>query len=118
MKEFTIKQLRLPTRLSQREFAEKFNIPFKTLQNWEYKRNPPVYITQMIYTILQMEERLKQFYPNRQCMACDPEDMCSIENATCSIYTCMNANYAVLCDLEEDYQALDDQDQDQDQEGE
>ena len=36
----TIKELRLKLNLNQREFAEKYHIPLKTLQNWE--ANPAI----------------------------------------------------------------------------
>lgn len=110
MNELSIKQLRLPTRMSQAEFAEKFNIPKSTLQQWESgKRKPPAYIPEMIYIILQAELKLKQLYPNSDCMACDPEGICNIENSVCSFYTCIQTNYATLLELEEDFAALDDQ---------
>ena len=113
MKALSIKQLRLPTRLSQSEFANKFGIPVSTLQNWEAgKRKPPAYIPMMIFTILQMELKLNKIYPNYNCMACDPEGGCTIENNVCSFYTCMNINYEALLELEEDYAALDDQGED------
>ena len=32
---YTIKELRQLTKLSQSKFASKYNIPIKTLQNWE-----------------------------------------------------------------------------------
>lgn len=52
----TIKELRQQTGLTQAEFANKFNIPVKSLQNWEIGRTaPPVYIPEMIETILTFE---------------------------------------------------------------
>lgn len=52
----TIKELRQQTGLTQAEFANKFNIPVKSLQNWEIGRtSPPVYIPEMIETILTFE---------------------------------------------------------------
>ena len=109
MKELSIKQLRLPTRLSQAEFAEKFCIPKSTLQQWESgKRKPPAYVPLMIFTILQMELKIKPLYPNTSCMACDPEGGCTLQNANCDFYTCMSVNYETLLELEEDYAALDD----------
>jgi len=35
-----IKELRAQTRMTQKEFAEYFNIPIRTLQDWEAKKNP------------------------------------------------------------------------------
>ena len=37
----TIKNIRNQTKLSQKDFSKKYNIPLKTLQNWEsYENNP------------------------------------------------------------------------------
>lgn len=108
MKELTIKQLRLLTRLTQRDFAEKFDIPLKTLQKWEQGTSKPAsYIPEMIYTILLMELKLNTFYPHMNCMACDSEGMCIIENAVCNLHTCIHKNYEDLAELEEDYAAMD-----------
>lgn len=52
----TIKEMRRQTGLSQAAFANKFNIPVKTLQNWEIGRAQPApYIPEMIETILTFE---------------------------------------------------------------
>lgn len=52
----TIKELRQQTGLTQAEFANKFNIPVKSLQNWEIGRTtPPPYIPEMIEKILTLE---------------------------------------------------------------
>lgn len=45
----TIKELRLFTGLSQADFAKKYNIPKRTLQDWEYgKRIPPIYVVELL----------------------------------------------------------------------
>ena len=45
----TIKEIRTSTGLSQKKFAEKYNIPRRTIEDWETnKRIPPVYVTDMI----------------------------------------------------------------------
>ena len=45
----TIKELRASTGLSQAKFAEKYDIPVKTLQGWECGRNsPPRYVITML----------------------------------------------------------------------
>ena len=45
----TIKEIRLLTGLSQAEFSKKYNIPKRTLQDWEYdKRIPPVYVVELL----------------------------------------------------------------------
>lgn len=44
-----IKQLRLQTRMSQQEFGDYFNIPKRTIENWEgEKRTPPDYVVELI----------------------------------------------------------------------
>lgn len=44
-----IKTLRDITNMTQREFAEYFNIPKRTIENWEgNKRNPPEYVVELI----------------------------------------------------------------------
>lgn len=45
----TIKELRESTKLSQNEFAKKFNIPVSTLRKWEQKvSKPPKYVVDFI----------------------------------------------------------------------
>ncbi len=96
-----IKSIRLSLDLSQAKFADKFGIPLSTLAQWEQgRRKPPEYILKMIYTIIKMERMLQQYFPNYDCMACDPEGICSVECASCNVYTCIR---------DEDFQALDDQ---------
>lgn len=54
-----IKQLREYLNLSQRQFAEKFGIPLKTIQNWESKtRTPPEYVIKMANEIVELEDEL------------------------------------------------------------
>ncbi|MGI6270562.1 MAG: helix-turn-helix domain-containing protein [Candidatus Howiella sp.] len=54
----SIKELRKETGMSQSKFAEKFEIPVRTLQKWEIgERTPPSYINKMIEKILEMEKR-------------------------------------------------------------
>lgn len=44
-----IKKLRIMTRMTQREFAEYFNIPKRTIENWEGgQRTPPPYVVELI----------------------------------------------------------------------
>lgn len=51
-----IKELRSETGLSQKKFADKFEIPVASLQNWEAGRtSPPPYVLFMIKSILAME---------------------------------------------------------------
>lgn len=54
----TIKELRVQLGLSQREFAERFNIPLKTIRNWEQGVTKPVpYIPELIQRLIIAENR-------------------------------------------------------------
>lgn len=50
----SIKELRLKTGMKQKDFAEKFGIPVRTLQDWENpkKPNPPEYVAGMLERIV------------------------------------------------------------------
>jgi DNA-binding transcriptional regulator YiaG len=51
-----IKELRTKTKMSQSKFANYFNIPVSTLQDWEHnRRTPPVYVVEMIEKIIRYE---------------------------------------------------------------
>lgn len=51
----SIRELRFQTGLSQGKFAAMFEIPVSTLKDWEQgRRTPPVYVVQMIKTILEL----------------------------------------------------------------
>ena len=42
--------------MSQREFAEHFGLPIRTLQDWEQgRRKPPTYVLEMIKRIWNLE---------------------------------------------------------------
>lgn len=44
-----IKELRRHTGLSQSKFGELYNIPLRTIQDWENeKRNPPSYVVSLL----------------------------------------------------------------------
>ena len=52
-----IKELRLSTGMTQSEFGKCFNIPMRTIQNWEGgKRNCPKYLAELIEYKLEKEE--------------------------------------------------------------
>lgn len=54
-----IRELRLQTGLSQSKFAKMFDIPVSTLKDWEQeRRTPPVYVINMMRTILQYKGML------------------------------------------------------------
>lgn len=45
----TIKEIRSLTGLSQAAFSEKYNIPKRSIENWEgEKRTPPVYLVELL----------------------------------------------------------------------
>ena len=58
-------ELRSSTKLTQKEFAKRFHIPFRTYQNWElYEKDPenkqgrrvPEYVSFMLNELLRKEE--------------------------------------------------------------
>lgn len=51
-----IKELRITTGMAQKAFAEYFNIPVRTIQDWESgRRTPPDYVVELIKYKLSME---------------------------------------------------------------
>lgn len=51
-----IKKIRERLNMTQREFAEYFEIPIRTIQEWEQERcKPPVYVIKMIEKIIELE---------------------------------------------------------------
>lgn len=56
-----LKEIRKQTKMTQRQFAEHFGIPLRTLQNWENGVNtPPEYTVNMIRRLLRYEELLSE----------------------------------------------------------
>ena len=54
------KELRESLKLSQSQFANKFNMPVKTVQSWEAGiRNPPKYVLIMMLRICELEAELE-----------------------------------------------------------
>jgi putative transcriptional regulator len=52
-----IKELRASTGMTQKTFSEYFNIPVRTIQDWEGKRRtPPDYVTELIKYKIYKEE--------------------------------------------------------------
>lgn len=48
-----IKEMRSETGMTQKEFAEYFDIPIDSIQNWETKRRkPPTYVPGLIRRLL------------------------------------------------------------------
>lgn len=55
-----LKELRKELGLSQAKFAEKFGIPIRTIQDWEYgKREVRSYIVDMMHRIAEFEKELE-----------------------------------------------------------
>lgn len=55
-----IKQMRQQTGLSQTAFAKYFNIPVRTVQDWEQgKRKPPEYLVKLMQYKLEKEQVIK-----------------------------------------------------------
>ena len=53
----TIKELRLQTGLSQSAFAKYFEIPLRTVQDWEQdKRKPPEYLVKLMAEKVKMNK--------------------------------------------------------------
>lgn len=49
----TIKEIRIITGLSQQKFGEKYNIPKRTIQNWESNVNvPPEYLVMLLERVV------------------------------------------------------------------
>lgn len=54
---YKLKELREKLELSQVKFSEKFNIPVRTIQDWESgKREMRNYIIEMMYRIVELEK--------------------------------------------------------------
>lgn len=54
-----IKSIREALQVSQSELAEKFNIPAKSIRNWEQGvTTPPAYVPEMMIKICQLESKL------------------------------------------------------------
>ena len=55
-----LKELRKDLGLSQAKFAERFKIPLRTIQDWEYgKREIRSYIIDMMHKIIELEKELE-----------------------------------------------------------
>lgn len=82
-----VRELRLQTGLSQSKFAKMFDIPVATLKDWEQeRRNPPVYVINMMRTILEYRGIL---IDQNYIAACD-ERRKSVENAMAIILSATN----------------------------
>lgn len=56
----TIKELRKLTGLSQSKFAERYNIPVRTVQGWEVEKStPPIYVLTMLERLVKEDIKSK-----------------------------------------------------------
>ncbi len=56
----SIREMRFQTGLSQRKFANMFDIPVATLKDWEQgRRTPPTYVVTMIKTIFEFRRMIE-----------------------------------------------------------
>ena len=63
----TIKELRLRTNLSQRQFAKEINIPLSTLQHWEQDYcSPPRYLIPLLIDALKYRNILREDFANER----------------------------------------------------
>lgn len=54
-----IKSIREALQVSQSELADKFNIPIKSIRNWEQEvTTPPAYVPEMMIRICQLEGKI------------------------------------------------------------
>lgn len=54
----TIHDLRLETGMSQRDFAIYFDLPVRTVQEWEQnRRQPPTYLITLLQRLIEMEAK-------------------------------------------------------------
>lgn len=77
----TIKEMRIFTGLTQKEFANNFGIPIGTLRRWEYGESTPApYIVQMMETILPLDtEKLQKIESSKDTYYIDEAAKCIID---------------------------------------
>lgn len=57
------KRIRLYSGLTQKEFSRIFNIPLRTIENWESgRRNPPDYVFNLIMFSLSDFDNYKKYF--------------------------------------------------------
>lgn len=71
LKNYSMKQLREITGLTQRMFSYRFNIPLDSVINWENRRRkPPVYVVEMLERIISLDwAESYNSYPSKLDMA-------------------------------------------------
>lgn len=56
-----MKELRKSTGLNRKEFCEKFDIPYRTMTEWELgHRNAPPYVLRLLSYYIKMQKRLDE----------------------------------------------------------
>ena len=56
-----MKELRESTGLNRKEFCEKFDIPYRTMTEWELgHRNAPPYVLRLLTYYIDMQKKLDQ----------------------------------------------------------
>lgn len=59
------KELRQRSGMNMSQFAKYFNIPYRTIQDWEYeKRKCPAYVLDLMQYKLENEQKNKGIKPN------------------------------------------------------
>lgn len=95
-----VKELRMQTGLSQSKFAKMFDVPVATLKDWEQeRRTPPVYVINMMRTILEYKGML--IHPSF-VEACDARRK-SVENAMAIMLSATNGPDDLFMDVLESY---------------
>lgn len=57
----SIKELRESTGLNRKEFCEQFDIPYRTVTEWELgNRNAPPYVLRFLEYYIKMQELIKE----------------------------------------------------------
>lgn len=58
----TVKEMREMLGMTQREFSEKFEIPYRTIQEWEgERRTPPKYVMNLLeFAVRALAEEKKE----------------------------------------------------------
>ena len=56
----TSKYFRERYNFTQKEFAERFNIPLRTVQNWELRECMPEYLSGLLYEIMILDNKVKE----------------------------------------------------------
>ena len=73
-KKYTIKELRAMLDMSQKQFANWYRIPIKSLQNWETgRREPPAYVMILLVRAV-LEDKLESDMIETAKLYLDPDN--------------------------------------------